>query len=98
MFVPDFPDKAELLLTLLMWVLAGSATGLFMKRLMPVPNDGGVVLAAGIGVVCASIGGGLAVAYLGGGITGMNWHSVAWAINGALYSLFIFRCFAMRTQ
>jgi hypothetical protein len=65
---------------------------------MPVPQAGGNVTPVIAGVSSACIGGGLAICFAGGGWIYFNPYSVAWAANAALYTLFAYRCFAMRAS
>jgi uncharacterized membrane protein YeaQ/YmgE (transglycosylase-associated protein family) len=84
--------------TIVAWILVGVAYGLLARVVMPVPGDGGNVAPVIVGVSSACVGGGLTVFFLGGGFIYFNTYSVAWAANAALYTLFAFRCFAMRAS
>jgi uncharacterized membrane protein YeaQ/YmgE (transglycosylase-associated protein family) len=85
-------------LTIVAWVLMGAVYGLLARVVMPVPRDGGNLAPVIAGVSSACVGGGLAVFFLGGGLFDFNPYSVAWAANAALYTLFAYRCFAMRAS
>jgi uncharacterized membrane protein YeaQ/YmgE (transglycosylase-associated protein family) len=83
-------------MTFVIWMLIGVATGLMVRLLMPVQRDGGNLAAILVGVISACIGGVLAAFFLGGRVIDINSHSVGWALNAALYTLFAYRCLAMK--
>jgi uncharacterized membrane protein YeaQ/YmgE (transglycosylase-associated protein family) len=92
----QYTNKAESKLTFVAWTLIGVAAGLLDRLLMPVQRDGGNLAAICIGVFSACIGGVLATFFLGGSVIDLNSHSVGWALNAALYTLFAYRCLAMK--
>jgi uncharacterized membrane protein YeaQ/YmgE (transglycosylase-associated protein family) len=83
-------------MTIVAWVLIGIATGLLARLLMPVQRDGGNLIAVCVGVSSACVGGTIVATFLGGSVIYLNSLSVAWALNAALYTLFAYRCLAMR--
>ena len=85
-------------MNIFLWVVVGLGTGSMARKLMPGPAAGGISVAILIGLIGAMVGG------LGGTIflrnTGdpANHFSVLTAVNGTLYLLFLYRCFAMRSR
>jgi uncharacterized membrane protein YeaQ/YmgE (transglycosylase-associated protein family) len=83
-------------MTIVAWIVIGVATGLLARLVMPVHRDGGTLIAVCVGVTSACVGGTIAATFLGGSVIYLNSLSVGWALNAALYTLFAYRCLAMR--
>ena len=76
------------------WVAVGLVTGSLARIVMPGPAAGGIRVAVLIGLLGAVAGGFVSTALL----TSSNPFglSLGMATNGALYSLFVYRCVALR--
>jgi uncharacterized membrane protein YeaQ/YmgE (transglycosylase-associated protein family) len=83
-------------MTIVAWILIGVATGFLARLLMPVQRDGGNLIAVCVGVSSACVGGTIAATFLGGSVIYLNSLSIGWALSAALYTLFVYRCLAMR--
>jgi uncharacterized membrane protein YeaQ/YmgE (transglycosylase-associated protein family) len=81
---------------ILLWIVVGVATGSLARALMPGPPAGGMRVAILVGVLGAFLGGS-AGTVLTNESTHFNFVALGWAVNGSLYSLFAYRCIAMRT-
>jgi uncharacterized membrane protein YeaQ/YmgE (transglycosylase-associated protein family) len=81
---------------ILSWIIVGVVTGSFARAIMPGPPAGGMYVAILIGVLGAFLGGS-AGSLLTNESTQFNFLALGWALNGSLYSLFAYRCIAMRT-
>jgi hypothetical protein len=63
---------------------------------MPVARDHENAVAAGVGSVGAVVAGTAAAIVTNTGVLNLNPISIGWATNGALYTLFGYRCLVMR--
>jgi uncharacterized membrane protein YeaQ/YmgE (transglycosylase-associated protein family) len=82
--------------TIAAWIIVGLIVGVLARVVMPVPRDGGNLTAAIVGVCSACVGGGLAAMFFDGGLIQFNPYSVGWAAAAAMYSVFAYRCLAVR--
>jgi uncharacterized membrane protein YeaQ/YmgE (transglycosylase-associated protein family) len=82
-------------MNIFLWVVVGLVTGSTTRKLMPGPAAGGISVAILIGLMGAMVGGLVGTIFLRD--AGTNHISVLTAANGALYPLFLYRCFAMRS-
>ena len=85
-------------MNIFLWIVVGLVTGSMARKLMPGPAAGGIVIAILIGLTGAISGGVLGTFIFGNSGDSSKLSSVLMAINGALYPLFLYRCFAMRSR
>jgi uncharacterized membrane protein YeaQ/YmgE (transglycosylase-associated protein family) len=82
--------------TIVIWIIVGALSGLLSRVVMPVPSDRGNATAIGVGVLAAVVGGTFGAILSNGGVIVLNSLSIGAAAIGALYTLFGYRCLAMR--
>ena len=85
-------------MNILLWIVVGLVAGSMARKLMPGPAAGGILVAIVIGLMGAIVGGLVGTIVFGEAGAPSNHFSVLTAINGALYPLFLYRCFAMRSR
>jgi uncharacterized membrane protein YeaQ/YmgE (transglycosylase-associated protein family) len=81
-----------------LWIVVGLITGSMARKLMPGPAAGGISVAILIGLIGAMVGGLVGTIFFGSAGDPSKLSSVLMATNGALYPLFLYRCFAMRSR
>jgi uncharacterized membrane protein YeaQ/YmgE (transglycosylase-associated protein family) len=79
------------------WIVIGLVLGSIARIAMPGPAAGGMPVAILIGVIGASIGGVIGATVFDSGTVPLKM-SALMAANGALYPLFLYRCFALRFE
>jgi uncharacterized membrane protein YeaQ/YmgE (transglycosylase-associated protein family) len=82
--------------TIAVWIVIGAVVGLLSRIVMPVLGDRGNLMAVIVGVCSACIGGAAATTFLGGDLIFLNAMSITWSLVAALYTLFAYRCLALR--
>jgi uncharacterized membrane protein YeaQ/YmgE (transglycosylase-associated protein family) len=82
--------------TFAIWIIIGALSGLLSRIVMPVANDRGNAAAIAVGTVGAIIAGAAAAIFMSSGIIALDPLLIAYGIIGALYSLFGYRCLAVR--
>jgi uncharacterized membrane protein YeaQ/YmgE (transglycosylase-associated protein family) len=85
-------------MNIFLWIVVGLVTGSMARKLMPGPAAGGISVAILIGLMGATVGGLVGIIFLRNTGDPSNHLSVLTAVNGALYPLFLYRCFAMRSR
>ena len=85
-------------MNIFLWIVVGLVTGSMARKLMPGPAAGGISVAILIGLMGAMVGGLVGTIFLRDTGDPSNYFSVLTAVNGALYPLFLYRCFAMRSR
>jgi uncharacterized membrane protein YeaQ/YmgE (transglycosylase-associated protein family) len=83
-------------MTVVIWIIIGALAGLLSRVVMQVPNDRGNAVAVAVGIVGAFVAGAIAAVYMGSAVIAINPLLIACGTNGALYTLFGYRCLAMR--
>jgi uncharacterized membrane protein YeaQ/YmgE (transglycosylase-associated protein family) len=78
------------------WVMVGITAGSLARVAMPGPAAGGMRVAMLIGLLGAMTGGFLGTYFLVRTSAPIDIMSLMMALNGAIYPLFLYRCFAMR--
>lgn len=81
---------------ILLWIIAGFASGLVARQVMPGPAAGGVLVAIPLGIVGAVFGGLFGHWLIGGGFNQFDIRSLLAAISGALVALLAYRSYALR--
>jgi uncharacterized membrane protein YeaQ/YmgE (transglycosylase-associated protein family) len=79
-----------------LWVVCGLIGGSFAKLVMPGPNAGGIAVAIPVGIAGAFAGGLLISILPGGNLPSADTRRLVAAIAGTLFSLLIYRSFALR--
>jgi uncharacterized membrane protein YeaQ/YmgE (transglycosylase-associated protein family) len=87
-----------MMMEIVSWIVVGTVAGCLAGFAMPGPAAGGIRVAVLIGVVSAMTGGLVATAFRLPMTETFDMMPLGIAANGALYSLFIYRCAAMRLE
>ena len=80
------------------WIVVGLIAGSLARVAMPGPAVGGMQVAMLIGLLGALTGGFLGTNFLVRTSAPIDIMSLMMALNGAIYSLFLYRCLAMRMR
>lgn len=80
-------------MNIISWIIFGIIVGSIANIIDPHPSEGGWVGAVVLGILGAILGGFLGNMVFGIGISGFNFPSLAVAVLGALFLLFIGRAF-----
>lgn len=85
-------------MTIVIWIIVGGFSGLLFRILMPVAKDHGNAVAAGVGAISAVVAGIATAVVTNTGVIYLNPLSIGWAVNGAFYALFAYRCLTLRSS
>lgn len=85
-------------MTFAIWIIVGALAGLLSRIVMPVSNDRGNAPAIAVGVGGAIIAGAAAAIFMSSGVIAFNPLLIACGTIGALYTLFGYRCLAVRER
>lgn len=80
------------------WIIVGLIAGSFARIAMPGPAAGGMLVAILVGLLGALTGGFIGTTFLEKGSIPTDITSTMTAITVAVYSLFIYRCLALRLR
>ncbi len=80
-------------MNIIFWITFGLVVGIAANLIDPYPQEGGWLGAMILGILGAILGGFLGNMVFGIGISGFNFPSLAVAVLGALFLLFIGRAF-----
>ncbi len=80
-------------MNVIFWIIFGLVVGVIANVIVPYPQEGGWLGTMVLGILGAILGGFLGNMVFGIGISGFNFPSLAVAVLGSLFLLFIGRAF-----